>query len=327
MGDILVFCEQHDGVVGASSLGLLEEAARIAGELGAQVAAVVCGQGLDEARMAALGGHGASTVYVCEDDALAQSLPQPMVDALAGVLEGRPHDIVLLSASVLASDVGAALAARLGTGLVVDTLELYAEDGRLVTRRPGLGDSVLAHCALTGDRGVIVARANTYAPGEGASANAAVERVNVTVQPWSGAARVVGHEEAEASAVDISEADVLVAGGRGLGGPEAFALCEELAKALGGEVAATRAVVDAGWYPYAAQVGQTGKTVSPRLYVACGISGAIQHKVGMAGAETIVAINKDANAPIFDFCDLGIVGDVHQVLPRLTELVRAQRSS
>ena len=327
MGDILVFCEQHDGVVGASSLGLLEEAARIAGELGAQVDAVVCGQGLDEARMAALGGHGARTVYVCEDDSLAQSLPQPMVDALAGVLEGRPHDIVLLSASVLASDVGAALAARRGTGLVVDTLELRAEGGRLVTRRPGLGDSVLAHCALRGDRGVVVARANTYAPSEGASGSAAVERVNVTVQPWSGAARVVGHEEAEASAVDISEADVLVAGGRGLGGPEAFELCEELAKALGGEVAATRAVVDAGWYPYAAQVGQTGKTVSPRLYVACGISGAIQHKVGMAGAETIVAINKDANAPIFDFCDLGIVGDVHQVLPRLTELVRAQRSS
>ena len=107
---------------------------------------------------------------------------------------------------------------------------------------------------------------------------------------------------------------MLVAGGRGLGGPENFALCEELATALGGEVAATRAVVDAGWYPYAAQVGQTGKTVSPRLYVACGISGAIQHKVGMAGAETIVAINKDANAPIFDFCDLGVVGDVHQVL-------------
>jgi electron transfer flavoprotein alpha subunit len=151
-------------------------------------------------------------------------------------------------------------------------------------------------------------------------------RVPVTTQAWSSAARVVGHEAAEASAVDISEADVLVAGGRGLGGPESFALCEELAKALGGEVAATRAVVDAGWYPYAAQVGQTGKTVSPRLYVACGISGAIQHKVGMAGAETIVAINKDANAPIFDFCDLGVVGDVHQVLPRLTALVQAHRS-
>jgi electron transfer flavoprotein alpha subunit len=328
MGDILVFCEQRDGEVGASSLGLLEEAGKLASALNAQVDAVVCGQGLDDAAMAALGGHGARTVYVADDEALAQSLPQPMVDAIAGVLNGHPHDIVLLSASVLASDVGAALAARLGVGLIVDTTELHADGGRLVTRRPGLGDSVLAHCALTGDRGVIVTRANTYAPAaERASGSAQVERVPVTTQPWSSAARVVGHEAAEASAVDISEADVLVAGGRGLGGPENFALCEDLARALGGEVAATRAVVDAGWYPYAAQVGQTGKTVSPRLYVACGISGAIQHKVGMAGAETIVAINKDANAPIFDFCDLGVVGDLHQVLPRLTELVRAQRGS
>jgi electron transfer flavoprotein alpha subunit len=327
MGDILVFCEQHDGAVGASSLGLLEEAGRLAGALGARADAVVCGSGLDEAQMASLGGHGARTVYVCDDPALGQSLPQPMVDAIAGVLAAKPHDIVLLSASVLASDVAAALAARLGTGLIVDTLELHADGGRLVTRRPGLGDSVLAHCALVGDRGVIVARANTYAPSEGASGTAAVERVPVAVQAWSSAARVVGHEAAEASAVDISEADVLVAGGRGLGGAENFALCEDLARALGGEVAATRAVVDAGWYPYAAQVGQTGKTVSPRLYIACGISGAIQHKVGMTGAETIVAINKDANAPIFDFCDLGVVGDVHQVLPRLTELVRAQRGA
>jgi electron transfer flavoprotein alpha subunit len=118
---------------------------------------------------------------------------------------------------------------------------------------------------------------------------------------------------------------VLVAGGRGLGGPEAFALCEDLAKALGGEVAATRAVVDSGWYPYSAQVGQTGKTVSPRLYIACGISGAIQHKVGMTGSGTIVAINKDANAPIFDFADLGVVGDLNAVLPKLTELVKARK--
>ena len=249
MADILVFCEQRDGEVGASSLGLLEEAARIAPGLGAGVAAVVCGSGLDDTQMAALGGHGASTVYVCDDAALAQSLPQPMVDALAGVLEAQPHDLVLLSASVLASDVAAGLAARLGVGIIVDAIELHAEGGRLVTRRPGLGDSVLAHCALVGDRGVIVARANTYAPGDGSGGSAAVQRVPVTTQAWSSAARVTGHEAAEASAVDISEAEVLVAGGRGLGGPENFALCEELAKALGGEVAATRAVVDAGWYP------------------------------------------------------------------------------
>ena len=148
----------------------------------------------------------------------------------------------------------------------------------------------------------------------------------MAVQDWSAAAKVVGHEEADTGGVDITAADVLVAGGRGLGSAEGFRLCEALAQALGGEVAATRAVVDSGWYPYAAQVGQTGKTVSPKLYIACGISGAIQHKVGMTGSGTIVAINKDANAPIFDFADLGVVGDLQAVLPKLTELVKARRA-
>jgi electron transfer flavoprotein alpha subunit len=130
---------------------------------------------------------------------------------------------------------------------------------------------------------------------------------------------------AEAEGPSIEEAEVIVAGGRGLGGPEKFVLCEELAKALGGAVAATRAVVDAGWYPYSTQVGQTGKNVSPKLYVACGISGAIQHKVGMQASQTIVAVNKDRNAPIFDFCDFGVVGDLHQIVPKLTELVRQRK--
>jgi electron transfer flavoprotein alpha subunit len=172
---------------------------------------------------------------------------------------------------------------------------------------------------------VILTRANTFAPGEANGGSATVEKVDVQVQDWSQAAKLVGHEEAERGAVDITQADVLVAGGRGLGGPESFALCERLAKAFGGEVAATRAVVDAGWYPYAAQVGQTGKTVAPKLYIACGISGAIQHKVGMVGAETIVAINKDPNAPIFEYADLGVVGDVHQVVPKLAELVEGRK--
>jgi electron transfer flavoprotein alpha subunit len=131
------------------------------------------------------------------------------------------------------------------------------------------------------------------------------------------------HEES--SGPSIEDADVIVAGGRGLGEPEKFALVEDLAKALGGAVAATRAVVDAGWYPYSAQVGQTGKTVAPKLYIACGISGAIQHKVGMQGSGTIVAINKDPNAPIFEFADLGVVGDLNQIVPKLAELVRARR--
>ncbi|MEO9176656.1 MAG: electron transfer flavoprotein subunit alpha/FixB family protein, partial [Gaiellales bacterium] len=225
-----------------------------------------------------------------------------------------------------ASDIAAGLSARLDAGLIVDAVELHDEQGRVVTRRPGLGDSVLSHCAVREGTAVIVARSNAFAPAEPSGATAPTERVAVSVQDWSGAARVVGHEAADTGGVDITAADVLVAGGRGLGSAEGFRLCEALASALGGEVAATRAVVDSGWYPYAAQVGQTGKTVSPKLYVACGISGAIQHKVGMTGSGTIVAINKDENAPIFDFADLGVVGDLNAVLPKLTELVRARRS-
>jgi electron transfer flavoprotein alpha subunit len=151
--------------------------------------------------------------------------------------------------------------------------------------------------------------------------------VSVELEDFSTKATMLEQAHEEQVGPSIEDADIIVAGGRGLGEPEKFALVEELAKALGGAVAATRAVVDAGWYPYSTQVGQTGKTVSPRLYVACGISGAIQHKVGMQGSGTIVAINKDPNAPIFDYCDLGVVGDLHEIVPKLTELVRAQRGS
>jgi electron transfer flavoprotein alpha subunit len=325
MPGTLVFCEQHENVFTPGSLGLLGEAARLATALGSSVEAVVCGNGIDDAAAAALGGHGASRVVICDDDALASGLPQPIVDALAAVIAAGGYELVLLGASVLASDIAAGLSARLDAGLIVDAVELHDEQGRVVTRRPGLGDSVLGHCAVREGIAVIVARANAFAAGEPAGADAPIERVAVSVQDWSRAARVVGHEEADTGGVDITAADVLVAGGRGLGSAEGFRLCEALASALGGEVAATRAVVDSGWYPYAAQVGQTGKTVSPKLYVACGISGAIQHKVGMTGSGTIVAINKDENAPIFDFADLGVVGDLNAVLPKLTELVRARR--
>jgi electron transfer flavoprotein alpha subunit len=325
MSSILVFCEQHENVFTPGSLGLLGEASRLAAALGATVEAIVCGDGIDESAAGALGGYGASRVVVCDDDVLASGLPQPIVDAVAAVVGNGAYDLVLFGASVLASDVAAGLSARLDAGLIVDAVELHDEGGRVVTRRPGLGDSVIAHCAVREGLAIVVVRANTFAPGEPSGASGEVERVSVSVQDWSRAARLVGHEEAETGGVDISTADVLVAGGRGLGSADGFRLCEALAQALGGEVAATRAVVDSGWYPYAAQVGQTGKTVSPKLYVACGISGAIQHKVGMTGSDTIVAINKDANAPIFDFADLGVVGDLNAVLPKLTELVRARR--
>jgi electron transfer flavoprotein alpha subunit len=169
-------------------------------------------------------------------------------------------------------------------------------------------------------------RSGTFEPEE-RGGEAQVEKLESRLQDFSLEAEMVEQAHEESEGPSIEDADVIVAGGRGLGSPENFLLVEELAKALGGAVAATRAVVDAGWYPYAAQVGQTGKTVSPKLYIACGISGAIQHKVGMQSSGLIVAINKDPNAPIFEYADLGVVGDLHEIVPKLTELVRQRKAA
>jgi electron transfer flavoprotein alpha subunit len=169
-------------------------------------------------------------------------------------------------------------------------------------------------------------RAGTFEPAESGDSTE-VTKIAVEIEDWSKQATMVERAHEESEGPSIEEADVIVAGGRGLGKPENFSLAEDLAKALGGAVAATRAVVDAGWYPYASQVGQTGKTVAPKLYIALGISGAIQHKVGMQSSGTIVAINKDPNAPIFEYSDLGVVGDVHEIVPKLTELVRQKKGS
>jgi electron transfer flavoprotein alpha subunit len=245
------------------------------------------------------------------------------VDALASLVEQTGPDAVLFGASVLAADVAAGLAARLEAGLNWDLTDLVVADGELVGKRPALGDTVLVDVGWSGSPRLGLVRSGALDPTE-SGGSAEIETFEATFSDFSTLATLVEQTQEESSGPSIEDAGVIVAGGRGLGSPEAFSLLEELAAALGGAVAATRAVVDAGWYPYATQVGQTGKTVSPKLYIACGISGAIQHKVGMQGSGTIVAINKDANAPIFDFCDLGVVGDLHQVVPKLTELVRAR---
>jgi electron transfer flavoprotein alpha subunit len=269
------------------------------------------------------GAHGAAKVFVVEDDALAAPLPQPRVDALESGVAESGAQTVLCAATVLAAEGASGLAARLEAGLNWDLTDLRVDGGELVGTRPALGDTVLDEVGWTSTPRIGLVRSGTFDPVE-SGGTTEVQDVSATFQDFSTQARLVDHLQEESSGPSIEDADVIVAGGRGLGGPEGFSMCEELAAALGGAVAATRAVVDAGWYPYSAQVGQTGKTVSPKLYIALGISGAIQHKVGMQGSGTIVAINKDPNAPIFDFADLGVVGDLAQIAPKLTELLRAR---
>jgi electron transfer flavoprotein alpha subunit len=272
------------------------------------------------------GKFGASRVYVADDPQLDAPLPQPRVDVLARLVRDKNVETVLFANSVLAADVAAGLAARLDAGLNWDLVDVERRDGELIAKRPALQDSVYVEVGWTSQPRLALFRTGSFDPAA-SGGSAEVEDVDVELEDFSRGARMIEQAHEENSGPSIEDADVVVAGGRGLGGPENFTLVEELAKALGGAVGATRAVVDAGWYPYAAQVGQTGKTVSPKLYIACGISGAIQHKVGMQSAGVIVAINKDPNAPIFEFADLGVVGDVHQVVPKLTELVKQRRGS
>jgi electron transfer flavoprotein alpha subunit len=319
MAGTLVFLEHHDGQLQKGSLGVLGKAAALGGD----AAGVVLGHGVGEVAATA-GAFGAAKVYVVDDPALAEPLPQPRVDALEAVVQASGAGNVLFAASVLAADVAAGLAARLDAGLNWDVTDVAVEGGELVAKRPALGDTVVVDVAWKGTPRLALVRSGSFDPVE-SGGSADVEQVPASFQDFSTVATMVEQAGEQASGPSIEDADVIVAGGRGLGAPEGFALAEELAAALGGAVAATRAVVDAGWYPYATQVGQTGKSVSPKLYVALGISGAIQHKVGMQGSGVIVAVNKDPNAPIFDFADFGVVGDLHAVVPKLAELVRARK--
>ena len=317
----LVFLEHHGDELLKSSLGVLSKAA----SLGGDVAGVVLGanvRGLAEGA----GTYGAAKVYVADDPQLEAPLPQPRVDVLAQLMRDQNVDTVLFANSVLAADVAAGLAARLDAGLNWDLVDVEQQDRKLVGKRPALQDSVYLDVGWTSEPRLALFRSGSFDPSE-TGGSAQVEDVQVSLEDFSTGARMVDQAHEESSGPSIEDADVIVAGGRGLGGPENFTLVEELAKALGGAVGATRAVVDAGWYPYSTQVGQTGKTVAPKLYIACGISGAIQHKVGMQSSGVIVAINKDPNAPIFEFADLGVVGDVHEVVPKLTELVKAHKGS
>jgi electron transfer flavoprotein alpha subunit len=322
MADILVYALHYEGAFNKNSLGAVSEGARLAGQIGGECHVLVAGgDDLTDELCASLGTYGAAKVFRAK---VPEGLAQPVIDAMAKVMEDGGHQYALFGGGLLGFEIGAGLAARLHAGVTMEVTAVQVQDGKLAAERPILGDSSISTSRYR-DRGIIIGRLNAFEAAESGSGAATVEDVDVTLSDWSTKATMVQRGEQRGADVNIEDADVLVAGGRGLGKAEGFELCEELAGALGGAVAATRAVVDAGWYPYAAQIGQTGKTVAPKLYLAAGISGAIQHKVGMQASENIVAINKDANAPIFEFSDLGVVGDLNKILPKLTEAVKAKK--
>ena len=294
MAGILVLAERRTAPTPRARSGLLEAAARLGAALVEPVHALVAGDARRRRRRPRSAATARRVVHVAEGDAL-----RPV--AAGRRRRRRAAGVGVVLATCCSAPRSSrptrppGIAVRLDAGLVIDAVELHDEGGELVTRRAGLGDSVLAHCGFTTPVGVVVVRANTFAPDETRrSPRPRCARFTPELRDFSTSAKIVGHEQADESGVDIGEADVLVGGGRGLGKPENFSLVEDLAKALGGAVAATRAVVDAGWYPYATQVGQTGKSVAPKCYIAVGISGAIQHKVGMQSSQVIIAINKDA---------------------------------
>ncbi|MCW2927956.1 MAG: Electron transfer flavoprotein alpha subunit [Thermoleophilia bacterium] len=317
---ILVFVEHHEGTIAPGSLGVLGAGRELATAAGVPLVAVVTGPGADS--LAA--NVPADTVYHAADDRFRVAAGG--TDALAAAVEASGARIVLANASVNAADVAGGLAGRLGVGVNTDSTGIAFDGGEFVAERPSLEDSVVVRCGWTttdGFVGVALFRAGSFSPVEPAAAGS-VEALEVADGGRRGQT-FQGLEQAAGGGVDITKSDVLVGAGRGLGGPDKFNIVEDLARTLGGEVATTRAVVDAGWYEYSTQVGQTGKTVAPKLYIAVGISGAIQHKVGMQSSGTIVAINKDPHAPIFDFADFGVVGDLFAIVPQLKDKLAARK--
>ncbi len=324
MATILTFAEQRDGKLRRASLEAVSEARRLAGALGATVTAVVVGPG-SEAHAGELAAYGADGVRVFDDAALGTYSTEAYARALAQAIADTRPSVVLVPFTAMGKDLAPRVAAKVGAGLASDCVELQAKGGRLVARRPVYAGKAYATVEWAGEPQMATLRPNVFPLGQpDASRKAEIVRAAVDA---SARARLTGVKATTQGKVQLTEAQVIVSGGRGLKGAEHFHLVEALAEAMGAAVGASRAIVDAGWVDHQLQVGQTGKTVSPALYVACGISGAIQHLAGMSSSKTIVAINKDPDAPIFKVADYGILGDVFEVLPKLTAAAKAHFAS
>jgi electron transfer flavoprotein alpha subunit len=324
MGAILVLLERRGGAVKGASLQTLSVARRLADATGDRVVALALGATAVEAGTIAA-AHGADRLLTVDDPSLDLYAPESYAAALAAAAQECAADTVLVGGTSLGRDVAARACARLATGLLSDVVEIErAAGGALRGKRPVFSGKAYAWAAIPSARpSMATLRPNVF-PAVSAEGRA-IETAPLTVPAVPVRARVTRLETPAAAELDVAEAPIIVSGGRGLKAPEHFALIRELAHALGGAVGASRAVVDAGWISHAHQVGQTGKVVSPSLYVACGISGAIQHLAGMSSSKVIVAINKDPEAPIFKVATYGIVGDVFEVLPKLTEAIEKLR--
>jgi electron transfer flavoprotein alpha subunit len=321
MAEIITFAEVKDGKLRRSSLEALSEAKRLAGALGgAGVSSVVIGSGVEGAAGEA-GPYGADRVFVFDDPALERYATEAYSRAIASVIQETKPTVVLVPFTATGKDLAPRVAAAVGAGLASDCVALAVKDGRLEARRPVYAGKAYATVRWEGEPQMATLRSNVFALGE-PDASRRAEVLERSVETAARARVTAVHATGEGK-LELTEAQFIVSGGRGLKGPENFHLVEGLAGALGAAVGASRAVVDAGWVDHQLQVGQTGKTVSPSLYVACGISGAIQHLAGMSSSKVIVAINKDPDAPIFKVANYGVVGDVFEVLPRLTEAAKA----
>ena len=351
---VWVFCEQRGGVMQSTSYQLLSEGRKLADDLGAQLTGVVVGQGVSEESLKALGGYGADQVYYCEHQLLEVYTTDAYTKALCTLVEDKKPEIVLLGATNIGRDLAPRCAARLHTGLTADCTHLdvdvekykdflrgastidvdstpFEDNRNLKMTRPAFGGHLMATIVCPRFR----PQMSTVRPGvmrtqpfdQAGADKVTVERIQVELSPADMPVEVVEVVKAARELVDLIGAEVVVSVGRGISKDveRGLALAQELADALGGVVGASRACVDAGWIPADHQVGQTGKTVHPKIYVALGISGAIQHLAGMQDAQCIIAVNRNADAPIFGAADYGIAGDLYQVAPMLIEAVKAAR--
>jgi electron transfer flavoprotein alpha subunit len=321
---ILVFIEQRDGKVRSVSREALGEASRLAASLGGPVVGVCCAAA--DPGLAALGEAGADKVLLAANEAFAKYDGAGYAAAVAAAVKAVGPAAVLFPASAMGRDLAPRVAALAGVGLASDCSAVSAAGGKLVATRPVFAGKALQKVAFTAAPAMLTLRPKLFAAIEPqAGKSAAIEPLAFTWDAASPRAKVTAVIAAKGGKLDVTEAEVVVSGGRGMKGPEHFALLESLADVLGASVGASRAVVDAGWRPHGEQVGQTGKVVAPKLYVAVGISGAIQHLAGMTSSRCIVAINKDPDAPIFKVADYGIVGDLFEVVPALTSALQQPR--